>query len=62
MIEFAIKTNFELPVELFQLIRDFIHEKSGIYFDDTKKFMLESKLAKRVRLLQLNNFMSKTLA
>jgi chemotaxis protein methyltransferase CheR len=44
--------------EMFRLIREFIYQQMGIYFQDNKKYLLEGRLAKRVQLLNLPDFES----
>lgn len=38
----------EMSAETFGRFRDLIYEKSGIYFPDTKKYVLDSRLAPRL--------------
>ena len=33
----------------FKSLRDFIYEKSGIYFSDNKKYLLETKILERIK-------------
>jgi chemotaxis protein methyltransferase CheR len=40
----------------FKQLRDFIYEKSGIYIADTKKYLVEKKLATRLQERHLNSF------
>lgn len=40
----------------FQEWRDLIYELSGIYFQDNKKYLLESRLQKRISYLNLESF------
>ncbi|WP_231934343.1 protein-glutamate O-methyltransferase CheR [Geobacter sp. DSM 9736] len=42
--------------EEFRLIRDVIHDHSGLFFDFDFKYLLEKRLSKRLISLQLNNF------
>jgi chemotaxis protein methyltransferase CheR len=42
--------------ETFILLRDFIYEQSGIYFTDTKKGQLETRLAMRLKANNLTNY------
>ena len=46
----------ELSDKTFQSLRSFIYEKTGIYFNDNKKYLLESRLSKRLQVLSLLNF------
>jgi chemotaxis protein methyltransferase CheR len=46
----------ELSPAEFDEWRKFIYELTGIYFQDNKKYLLESRLLKRVNFLKLNSF------
>lgn len=46
----------EIDPEIFENLRDFIYEKSGIYFEISKKYLLENKLSKRIQELKLRNY------
>jgi chemotaxis protein methyltransferase CheR len=48
--------NVELSEEEFRLLRDFIHEKFGLYFDDSQRASLRSRLAGRLASLDLLSF------
>ncbi|GAB4263540.1 MAG: protein-glutamate O-methyltransferase CheR [Deferrisomatales bacterium] len=39
----------------FRELRDFLYRRSGLFFSDTKKFLLESRLQKRLRALELDS-------
>lgn len=41
--------------EEFAMIRDFIHEKSGIFFAENKMYLVENRLSKRMGELQISN-------
>ncbi len=41
---------------LFYQIRDFIYQKSGIYFPDNKKYLLESRLKQRLNALKIGSY------
>jgi len=45
-----------LPDDVFRLLRDFIHDYCGIYFDDGSKFLLERRLNRRLEQHQLRSF------
>jgi len=45
-----------LPDDVFRLLRDFIHDYCGIFFDDGSKFLLERRLNRRLEQHQLKNF------
>ena len=38
------------------LLRDFIYSKTGIYFPEKKKYLIEGRLAKRLQLLNIAHF------
>jgi chemotaxis protein methyltransferase CheR len=40
----------------FRELREFIYQKTGIYFQDNKKYLLESRISKRLQLLRLDKF------
>lgn len=46
----------KLSDETFVLLRDFIYERTGIYFPQKKKYLLEGRLAKRLQFLDLARF------
>ncbi len=46
----------ELSEEEFRLLRDFIHERFGLYFEDTQKPTLRSRLLGRLASLELGSF------
>lgn len=45
-----------LADDIFRLLRDFIHDYCGIYFDDGSKFLLERRLNRRLEQHQLRSF------
>ena len=46
----------DLSEEAFRLLRDFIHERVGIYFEDGQRAMLRSRLVGRLSSLDLLSF------
>lgn len=46
----------DLSIEEFRLIRDFIHDKAGIYFTDNKVYLLRNRLRSRMDELGLTRF------
>jgi chemotaxis protein methyltransferase CheR len=46
----------ELSEEEFRLLRDFVHERFGLYFDESQRGSLRSRLAPRLALLGLLSF------
>jgi chemotaxis protein methyltransferase CheR len=45
-----------LPDDVFRLLRDFIHDYCGIFFEDGSKFLLERRLNRRLEQHQLKSF------
>jgi chemotaxis protein methyltransferase CheR len=42
--------------EAYETWRKYIYDNTGIYFQDNKKYLLESRLQKRINFLKLNSF------
>jgi len=45
-----------MSAPLFEIIRKYIYENTGIYFQDNKKYFLESRLQRRMNYLGLKTF------
>jgi len=45
-----------LPIDIFRLIRDFIRNYCGIYFDDKAKYILERRLNRRLKIHHMQDF------
>lgn len=45
-----------MSVNMFQDFRKYIYESTGIYFQDNKKYLLESRLQRRINFLGLKSF------
>jgi|Deesub1362A_J573_1020465.scaffolds.fasta_scaffold00004_22 chemotaxis protein methyltransferase CheR len=45
-----------LPEDVFRLLRDLISDYCGIYFDDDSKYLIQRRLSRRLKILQLENF------
>ncbi len=45
-----------MPDDVFRLLRDFIHDYCGIFFDDASKFLLERRLSRRLEQHHLKSF------
>ncbi len=54
----SISLGKELKIadEEFKLLRDFIYAKSGIWIAENRKYLLENRLANRIRLLNLKSY------
>lgn len=50
----ALKVN--LGIKAFETWRKYIYDSTGIYFQDNKKYLLESRLQKRITHLNLASF------
>jgi chemotaxis protein methyltransferase CheR len=46
----------KLSDKTFTSLRDFIYSKTGIYFPEKKKYLVEGRLARRLQLLNITNF------
>ena len=46
----------DLSEEEFRLLRDFIHERFGLYFEESQMSSLRSRLQGRVKSLDLRSF------
>ena len=45
-----------LPTDIFRLIRDFIKDYCGIYFDDKSKYIVERRLNRRLKVHHMKDF------
>jgi chemotaxis protein methyltransferase CheR len=52
----GLEHDIELSEEEFRLLRDFVHERFGLYFDGTQRDSLRARLAPRLALLGLVSF------
>ena len=52
----ALTTGLKMSDDTFRLIREFIYQQTGIYFQDNKKYLLEGRLGKRLQVLNLGTF------
>jgi len=48
--------SLQLSDKKFTQIRNLIYEESGMYFANTKKYLLESRLSKRIEEMRLSSF------
>lgn len=48
--------NEPLSPKVFDLLRNYIHDKTGIYFHDNKQYLLQSRLKQRLRELNLASY------
>lgn len=54
-MEPTVDTRFILTDESFKELRDIIYKTSGIYYSDSKRYLLQSRISKRVQELRLNS-------
>lgn len=55
-LDLSVRSNSELSAEMFGVFRSFIYEKTGIYFQDNKQYLLESRVGQRLRALGMRDF------
>ena len=55
MLKFE-KEIIELPIDVFRLIRDFISDTCGLYFDDNMHYKLEDRLNRRLKRNHMKDF------
>jgi len=48
--------NVTMSTSQFEKLRKVVYERSGIYFQDSKKYVLESRLSRRLEELEFNDF------
>jgi chemotaxis protein methyltransferase CheR len=53
---FSLNHHMELPDDVFRLLRDQIYKRSGIWFNDTSKYLLQKRLSPRARELNFDSF------
>ncbi len=51
-----LETDPEMTVEDFTMIRDYIHEKSGIFFAENKMYLVKNRLIKRMGELGIKSY------
>ena len=51
-----ISTLPKLSQQTFSLLREFIYENTGIYFQDHKKYLVEGRLGKRLQIYNMTDF------
>ncbi|HEX8255106.1 MAG TPA: protein-glutamate O-methyltransferase CheR, partial [Thermoanaerobaculia bacterium] len=48
--------HLELPDDVFRLLRDQIYKRSGMWFSDSSKYLLQKRLSPRARELNFDSF------
>jgi chemotaxis protein methyltransferase CheR len=51
----SMDAELDMSLEEFRMIRDFIHERSGIFFAENKMYLVKNRLTKRMAELQIKN-------
>lgn len=52
----VLPKQLNMSIQLFQEIRKYIYDTTGIYFQDNKKYLLESRLQRRISFLGLKSY------
>jgi chemotaxis protein methyltransferase CheR len=55
-IGYSATNDPELSREEFIIFRDFVHEKSGMYFPEAKMYLIKNRLANRIKELGIKNY------
>lgn len=45
-----------LPIDVFRLIRDFLNDYCGLYFDDKSRYIVEHRLNRRLKIHHMKDF------
>jgi chemotaxis protein methyltransferase CheR len=53
---YSLNHHLDLPDDVFRLLRDQIYRRSGIWFNDTSKYLLQKRLSPRARELNFDSF------
>ncbi len=53
---FSLNHHLDLPDDVFRLLRDQIYKRSGIWFNDSSKYLLQKRLSPRARELNFDSF------
>jgi chemotaxis protein methyltransferase CheR len=53
---FEKEEKIPLEEDVFRLIRDFVRDHCGIYFDDDSRYLLEKRLSRRIGIHHFSNF------
>jgi chemotaxis protein methyltransferase CheR len=52
----SLNHHLELPDDVFRLLRDAIYKRSGMWFADSSKYLLQKRLSPRARELNFDSF------
>jgi chemotaxis protein methyltransferase CheR len=53
---FSLNHHMELPDDVFRLLRDQIYKRSGMWFNDSSKYLLQKRLSPHARELNFDSF------
>ncbi|HEY0158899.1 MAG TPA: protein-glutamate O-methyltransferase CheR [Thermoanaerobaculia bacterium] len=53
---FSLNHHLDLPDDVFRLLREQIYKRSGMWFSDTSKYLLQKRLSPRARELNFDSF------
>jgi chemotaxis protein methyltransferase CheR len=54
--DFSSNHHLELPDDVFRLVRDAIYRRTGIWFTDASRYLLQKRLSPRARELSFDSF------
>src|SRR3954447_2000780 len=52
----SLNHHLDLPDDVFRLMRDQIYKRTGMWFSDTSKYLLQKRLSPRARELHFETF------
>src|SRR5437764_13170730 len=52
----SLNHHLELPDDVFRLLRDAIYKRSGMWFADSSKYLLQKRLSPRAKQLNFDSF------
>ncbi|HYC61770.1 MAG TPA: protein-glutamate O-methyltransferase CheR [Thermoanaerobaculia bacterium] len=53
---FSLNHHLELPDDVFRLLREQVYKRSGMWFNDSSKYLLQKRLSPRARELNFDSF------
>lgn len=53
---FSLNHHLELPDDVFRLLREQIYKRSGMWFNDSSKYLIQKRLSPRARELNFDSF------
>jgi chemotaxis protein methyltransferase CheR len=55
-LSFSLNHHMELPDDVFRLLRDEIYKRTGMWFSESSKYLLQKRLSPRARELNFDSF------